>query len=71
VIASGECGLVVPYGNPAALQAALERLQSDPGLRQRLGSNARRVYEQRYSWEIMRQRLLGLYASLQEAQDAR
>jgi glycosyltransferase involved in cell wall biosynthesis len=71
VIASGECGLVVPYGDPAALQAALERLQFDPGLRQRLGNNARRVYEQRYSWEIMRQRLLALYASLQDKQQGR
>lgn len=71
VITSGECGLVVPYGDVPALQAALERLQSEPGLRQRLGGNARQVYEQRYSWEIMRQRLLDLYASLPMKHGAR
>jgi glycosyltransferase involved in cell wall biosynthesis len=35
-------GLVVPAGDPGALAAALRRLHDDPGLRARLGANARR-----------------------------
>ena len=34
-------GLVVPAGDARALQAALQRLLDDPGLRARLGANAR------------------------------
>ncbi|MHB1928845.1 MAG: glycosyltransferase [Acidimicrobiales bacterium] len=36
------CGLLVPSGDPAALAAALGHLASDPALRSRLGSAARR-----------------------------
>lgn len=36
------CGLVVPAEEPAALQAAVERLVADEELRGRLGANARR-----------------------------
>ncbi len=64
IVAAGECGLVVPYGDIPALEAALEQLQLDPKLRQQLGANARSVYEQCYAWEMMRRRLLDLYASL-------
>jgi glycosyltransferase involved in cell wall biosynthesis len=35
-------GLVVPAGDPGALAGALRRLHDDPGLRARLGANARR-----------------------------
>lgn len=35
------CGLVVPAEDPGALHAAVERLIADPGLRMRLGANAR------------------------------
>jgi glycosyltransferase involved in cell wall biosynthesis len=34
-------GLVVPAGDPAALQSALRRLRAEPELRIRLGSQAR------------------------------
>jgi colanic acid biosynthesis glycosyl transferase WcaI len=45
-VVSGEspeeaCGLVVPAEDPAALHAEVERLIADPGLRARLGANAR------------------------------
>ncbi|MGB9781557.1 MAG: glycosyltransferase family 4 protein [Moorellaceae bacterium] len=58
------CGLVVPYGDVAALEAALARLAKDPALRQRLGENGRRAYEEKYSWDIMRNQLLELYSKL-------
>ncbi|GAF26380.1 glycosyltransferase [Moorella thermoacetica Y72] len=58
------CGLVVPYGDVAALEAALIRLARDPAIRQRLGENGRRAYEEKYSWNLMRERLLALYREL-------
>ncbi|OIQ53517.1 glycosyltransferase family 4 protein [Neomoorella thermoacetica] len=58
------CGLVVPYGDVAALEAALIRLARDPALRQQLGENGRRAYEEKYSWNLMRERLLALYREL-------
>ncbi|MBE3582471.1 MAG: glycosyltransferase family 4 protein [Thermoanaerobacteraceae bacterium] len=58
------CGLVVPYGDVAVLEAALAHLAQDPALRQRLGENGRRAYEEKYSWDLMRKRLLALYNEL-------
>ncbi|PRR70679.1 glycosyltransferase family 4 protein [Neomoorella humiferrea] len=58
------CGLVVVYGDVAALEAALIRLARDPALRQRLGENGRRAYEEKYSWNLMRERLLALYRKI-------
>jgi glycosyltransferase involved in cell wall biosynthesis len=45
-----ECGLVVPFGDLAAAQAAVTRLRDDPGLRKRLASNGRAAAAQHYSW---------------------
>jgi len=41
----GEAGLVVPEHDPAALAAALERFLTDPALRERVASQARRRME--------------------------
>ncbi len=54
-------GMVVDYGDIAGLDAALSRLQWDPLFRRRLGENARKAYEQVYSWDRMQERLLQLY----------
>lgn len=64
MIETAQCGLVVPYGDAAALESALARLEADPTLREALGANARRAYEQVYSWEKMEERLLALYADV-------
>lgn len=58
------CGMVVPYGDVAALETALARLAQDPVLRQRLGENGRRAYEEKYNWNVMQERLLALYRDL-------
>ena len=38
LLSGGKCGLLVPYGGPAALAAAVEELRRDPELRRRLGA---------------------------------
>lgn len=55
------CGAVIAYGQPASLEAALLRFQTDPHYRQSCGENARRAYETRFNWPEMERRLLALY----------
>jgi glycosyltransferase involved in cell wall biosynthesis len=55
---------VMDYGNVEQLEGALTHLAQDPALRARLGANARCAYEEKYSWGIMQQRLVEVYASL-------
>ena len=64
IIRQADCGLVVQYGNVEELEAVLSRLAEEPALRLRLGENGRRAYEATYDWQLMRQRLLALYAEL-------
>ncbi len=66
MILDADCGLVVPYGDVAALEEALQRLADDPSLRLRLGQNGRAAYQTRYGWHIMQQRLQALYRDLAE-----
>jgi len=64
IVRKENCGLVVPYGDVAAIKEAILKLKNEPGLRQRLGLNGRNAYENRYSWRIMEQRLLDSYQQL-------
>lgn len=61
LVEQANCGLVVPYGDTAALEAALARLLEEPGLAARLGTHGRQAYELTYSWARMKVRLLNLY----------
>lgn len=54
-------GIVVPYGDCAALEQALIRLALDPQAREQMGHNGRLAYEKEYGWHIMRERLIQLY----------
>lgn len=67
IVSRYDCGLIVTYGNESELEAALLQLANDPELRKRLGENARRAYETSYSWDIMRARLIELYAQVQKS----
>ena len=49
-VRDGETGLLVPYGDAAALAVALMRLAREPELVERLGAGARRFAET-LSWE--------------------
>jgi len=64
IIEAAQCGIIVPYGDVNALELALEKLAQDPELRQRLGQNGRRVYDEVYSWERMKERLIKIYQYL-------
>lgn len=69
MIKEAECGIIVKYGDIAALEDALKRLAEDTALRERLSRNARRAYDQVYSWQKMQLRLNNFYNQvLQEQQ---
>jgi phosphatidyl-myo-inositol alpha-mannosyltransferase len=56
-----ETGFSVPPGDPAALTDALVELLADENRRCRLGLAARSVAEERYSWDEIGRRLIGVY----------
>ena len=64
IIKTWECGLTVRYGNLRELEESLEILAEDPDFRETLGMNGRRAYQESYSWDTMRDRLLALYGKL-------
>lgn len=66
IVRKENCGLVVPYGDVDAIKEAILKLKNNPELRQELGQNGRRAYENRYSWRIMEQRLLDSYRQLSD-----
>ena len=57
-------GILVDSRNVEELKAAIIKLKEAPELCQQLGANGREAYEQRYNWEVMRKRLLGLYQGM-------
>jgi phosphatidylinositol alpha-mannosyltransferase len=56
-----ETGLLVPPGDAHALAEAVVRLLGDELRRRSLGAAARRVAEERYSWDVIAGRLLDVY----------
>lgn len=64
IVANHRCGLIIPYGDIKAIKAAVINLRDSPFLRQWLGWNGRRAYEEYYSWGIMKSRLVSAYKEL-------
>jgi phosphatidyl-myo-inositol alpha-mannosyltransferase len=60
-VMTAETGLTVPPGEPAALAEALVELLADEDRRRRFGVAARRLAEERYSWDEVARRLLAVY----------
>jgi glycosyltransferase involved in cell wall biosynthesis len=58
------CGLVVDCSSVDEIRQAIIKLKDDPELCNVLGANGRKACEQRYSWQIMEQRLLSLYSAI-------
>jgi|GEM_PF-648697 len=51
VIEDRKSGMLYAPGQPAAFQAAMDRVASDPGYRRNLGLEARRRVENEYTWK--------------------
>jgi glycosyltransferase involved in cell wall biosynthesis len=64
VAAHGECGLVFPPGDSAALASALGRLFADGDLRRRMGANGRARVESTYAWARIGESLAQIYAQV-------
>jgi glycosyltransferase involved in cell wall biosynthesis len=63
IVADGLSGCVVPQGGESALAAALERLAADTDLRRKMGLEARKTVERRYSLTAMVDGYKRLYVS--------
>ena len=60
-VMSSHAGMLVPPGDPAALVGALVDLLADEERRRSLGTAARRLAEERYSWDQIARRLVTIY----------
>jgi phosphatidylinositol alpha-mannosyltransferase len=63
-VMTDETGLLVPPGDPDALANALVALLEDEPGRRRLGEAARRLAQERYSWDDIAGRLAAIYEGL-------
>ncbi|MDX1534920.1 MAG: glycosyltransferase, partial [Thermoplasmata archaeon] len=54
-------GVVVPYGDRAALRKAIGRLRVDDRHAASLGENGRQAFESTYNWSANKKRLLDAY----------
>ena len=61
-VVTPQTGLLVQPGDPRALAEAVVRLLGDEQARRAAGAAARRVAEQRYSWDSIARRLLDIYS---------
>ncbi len=64
VVRSVGCGKVVPYGDGAAIQKALEEFMLSPAECEAMGARGRAAFETRFNWSAMEARLLEAYRSL-------
>jgi phosphatidyl-myo-inositol alpha-mannosyltransferase len=60
-VMTDETGLSVPPGDPDAVAQAVVALIEDEGRRVELGAAARRIARERYAWDEIARRLLGVY----------
>jgi glycosyltransferase involved in cell wall biosynthesis len=70
-VTDGASALLVEPGDPDALAGALARLLGDAGLRRRLGTAARKVFEERFSAAAFAAALGRVYAELGVVAEAR
>jgi glycosyltransferase involved in cell wall biosynthesis len=66
IVEDGVSGLLIRTGEVAELAEALDRLQNNAGLRQRLASAARRRMEEKFSLEQMMRQYADLYRKLHQ-----
>ena len=64
IVMNENCGLIIPYGDVNAIIDALEKLRDNPDLRQQLGQNGRKAYDNKYSAHLMEKKLVESYKEL-------
>jgi glycosyltransferase involved in cell wall biosynthesis len=64
VVEDGVTGFVVPKGNAEALAEAIDKLLSDPAMRERMGKAGRQRAVARFDWMRAAERFEGLYQQL-------
>ncbi len=67
VARDGETGILVAPGNVDALVGAIQHLNTDAGLRQRLGEAGRLRWQREFTLEQTTQKILALYREVLEA----
>ncbi|HEC81217.1 MAG TPA: glycosyltransferase family 1 protein [Thermoplasmatales archaeon] len=66
IIINEKNGILVPPRSPRKLADAIYKLLEHEDLRKNLGSNARKIVEKRYSWNVVSNRFIRCYESLIE-----
>jgi glycosyltransferase involved in cell wall biosynthesis len=61
VVRAAEGGLLVPYGDPVALAAAIGALLGDSGLRRRYAEGGKRYVERHFGWDRIAEQTRELY----------
>lgn len=64
VVTDGADGLLVPFGDVAALADAMRRLVDDPALAQRLGAGGRARLATHFNWQTVAARVMAVYRSV-------
>jgi glycosyltransferase involved in cell wall biosynthesis len=58
------CGVVVNYDDTEQIKEQIIMLRDNPELRKRLGDNGRKAFLEKYNWNLMENRLFGIYDTL-------
>jgi len=65
LVADGETGILVPPGDVPALAAAIKLLVENKELRHRMGKEARKRVQRKFSWEQAAKQILEVYQEVQ------
>ncbi|MCK4820291.1 glycosyltransferase family 4 protein, partial [bacterium] len=68
LISAGENGILVPPRSPGKIAEAITTLIEDEKLKEKLGKNARKTIEDKYTWDAVTNRILECYELLDKNQ---
>ena len=68
LISAGENGILVPPRSPSEIAKAITTLIEDEKLKEKLGKNARKTIEDKYTWDAVTNRILECYELLDKNQ---
>jgi len=69
VISDGENGILIPPKSPKKMADAISMLLDDDETRRKLGKNARKIIEERYTWERISEKILKCYTQILGGKD--